>query len=70
MDKNPHAVALGALGGKARATKLTAEELSAIGVKAGKVGGKARAAKLTKERRSEIAREAVRARWAKAAEGR
>jgi hypothetical protein len=36
-DKNPHAVALGRLGGKkggpARAAKLTAEQLSAIGRK-------------------------------------
>lgn len=32
--KNPHAVALGRKGGKARATKRTPEELSAIGKKA------------------------------------
>ncbi len=43
--KNPHAQALGRLGGLK--------------------GGKARAAKLTPEERSELARKAVRARWAK-----
>jgi hypothetical protein len=44
--KNPHAVALGRLGGLK--------------------GGKARVAKLTPEERRELARKAVRARWAKA----
>ena len=45
--KNPHAVLLGSLGGHARARKLTAEQLSAIGKKGGrprktkKKGGKA-----------------------------
>lgn len=43
--KNPHAVALGRLGGLK--------------------GGKARVAKLTPEGRQELARKAVRARWAK-----
>lgn len=43
--KNPHAVALGKLGGKK--------------------SGKARMEKLTSEQRREIARNAVRARWAK-----
>jgi hypothetical protein len=43
--KNPHAVLLGSLGGQARAKKLTAEQLSAIGKKGGrprkkKEGGK------------------------------
>lgn len=46
--KNPAAVALGRLGGKAGGPK----------------GGRARAAKLTPERRREIARKAARARWA------
>ena len=32
--KNPHAVSLGSLGGKARAKKLTKEQLSEIGKKA------------------------------------
>ena len=65
VEKNPHAVALGGLGGKARAAKLTREELSAIGVKGGKKGGKARAAKLTAEQRSEAARKASQERWRK-----
>jgi len=43
--KNPHAVALGRLGGQK--------------------SGKARMEKLTAEQRREIARNAVRARWAK-----
>ena len=67
--KNPHAVALGRLGGqkggKARAENLSDEELSRIGRKAGKVGGKARARALTKEQRQEIARKAAAARWGK-----
>jgi len=46
--KNPHAVALGRLGGLK--------------------GGKARTARLTAEQRSELARKAVRARWARAKE--
>jgi hypothetical protein len=66
--KNPHAVALGRLGGKkggpARAEKLTAEELSTIGRKAGLAGGKARAAALTPARRKEIAKKAAAKRWA------
>ena len=64
--KNPHAVALGKLGGKKRVQSLTREELSDIARKGGKVGGKARAAKLTKEQRSAIARKAAAARWTKA----
>ena len=63
--KNRAAVALGRLGGKARAIKLSADEQSEIGKKAGKVGGKARARALTKERRQEIARKAAAARWGK-----
>jgi hypothetical protein len=70
--KNPHAVALGRLGGKkggkARAENLTAEELSVIGRTAGLIGGKARAAALTPKRRSEIAKKAAAARWGKKAE--
>ena len=41
--KNPHAVALGRLGGKARAQVLSDKEKQAIASKAGKVGGKRRA---------------------------
>jgi hypothetical protein len=73
--KNPHAVALGRLGGlkggKARAEALTEAQLSAIGrkggMKGGKKGGKARAKVLTAAQRQEIARKAAAARWAKKA---
>jgi hypothetical protein len=61
--KNPAAVQLGKLGGKARAKKLSAEELSKIARKAGEVGGKARAEALSKTRRQEIAKKAAAARW-------
>jgi len=64
--KNPHAVALGKLGGKKRVESLTSEELSDIARKGGNVGGRARADKLSSKRRSEIARKAAAARWAKA----
>ncbi len=68
--KNPHAVALGRLGGKKRAEALTPEERAAIGKKAGRFGGRARAATLSAAERSEIARKAGKAgaaaRWAKA----
>lgn len=40
--KNPAAVALGALGGKARRKKLSPEERSAIARAAGKAGGRGR----------------------------
>jgi hypothetical protein len=67
--KNPHAVALGKLGGskggKARAANLSAAQLSKIGRKGGKIGGKARAAALTPEQRSESARKAAAKRWGK-----
>jgi general stress protein YciG len=66
--KNPHAVALGRLGGKvggnARAAALTDAEKSKIGRMGGRVGGKARAEALTPKRRSEIARKAGLARAA------
>jgi hypothetical protein len=63
--KNPAAVALGRLGGKARAEKLSAEQQSEIGRNAGLVGGKRRAEALTAKRRSEIAKKAAAARWGK-----
>jgi hypothetical protein len=63
--KNPSAVALGSLGGKARAKRLSAAERSEIASKA----AKARAEKLTAARRSEIAKRAVGAREAKRKEG-
>lgn len=60
--KNPNAVALGSWGGKARAERLSADELSAIGKK----GAKERLKSLSSSQRQEIARKAVKARWAKA----
>jgi hypothetical protein len=66
--KNPHAVALGRLGGakggKARAENLSAAELSAIGRKGGKAGGKARAESLSAAERRAIAKKAAAKRWA------
>ena len=56
--KNPHAEALGALGGKARAENLSGAQLAEIGSK----GGKARAERLSAARRREIAELAVAAR--------
>jgi hypothetical protein len=61
QKKNPAAVSLGRLGGKARASKLTPEELSEIGRAAGKVGGAARAKKLSPEERRKIAQKAGKA---------
>jgi hypothetical protein len=60
--KNPNAVALGSRGGKARAERLSSDELSAIGKK----GAKERLKSLSSSQRQEIARKAVKARWAKA----
>jgi hypothetical protein len=60
--KNPNAVALGSRGGKARAERLSADELSAIGKK----GAKERLKSLSNSQRREIACKAVEARWAKA----
>ena len=57
-EKNPNAVALGSLGGKARAASLSDAERSAIASQA----GKARSKKLTASQRSDIARLAVAAR--------
>jgi len=67
--KNPHAVALGRLGGKkgglARAAKLTPEQRRTSAQKAGKASRKARIVSLTAEQRREIARKAALARWGK-----
>jgi hypothetical protein len=63
-SKNPHAVALGKLGGKRRAEVLSAEQRRDIGIQGGMVGGRARASALSKARRSEIAKKAAEARWA------
>jgi hypothetical protein len=59
--KNPAAMALGQLGGKARAKTLSHKELSAIGKK----GARARQKSLTAAERSAIAKKAVAAREAK-----
>ena len=59
--KNPNAVALGGLGGKARAKRLSSAKRSEIASKA----ARARAAKLTSARRREIAKHAVSVREAK-----
>ena len=56
--KNPNAQALGSLGGRARAERLSSAEITKISRK----GGKARAAKLTASERSRIAKLAVAAR--------
>ena len=67
--KNPHAVALGLLGGKkgglARAAKLTPEQRRTSAKKAGEASGRARMVSLTSEQRKEIARKAAIARWGK-----
>jgi hypothetical protein len=63
--KNPAAVALGRLGGKARAKKLSPAQQSDIGRIAGKVGGKRRAETLSPARRKAIAQKAAKARWEK-----
>ncbi len=55
---NPHAQALGSLGGKARARNLSEDEVTKISSK----GGKARAARLSAAERSRIAKLAVAAR--------
>jgi Meiotically up-regulated gene 113 len=68
-EKNPHAVALGRLGGlrggNARAEALTAEEMSAIGRKGGLKGGAARTLALSPAKRRAIARKGAEARWGK-----
>jgi dihydrodipicolinate synthase/N-acetylneuraminate lyase len=58
QKKNPHAQALGRLGGKARAERLSDSEIAKIASK----GGKARAEKLTAAERKQIAQMAVAAR--------
>jgi hypothetical protein len=63
--KNPHAQALGSLGGKARAKNLSGVEVTKIASK----GGKARAAKLPAAELSRIAKHAVAARERKRKEG-
>jgi len=67
--KNPHAVALGHLGGTRRAEVLSPEQRREIGIQGGLVGGRARANSLSKARRSEIAQKAAEARWSKKEQG-
>lgn len=64
--KNPHAQALGSLGGKARAINLSDAETAKIA----STGGKARAAKLSAAERKRIAKLAVAARERKKRERR
>jgi hypothetical protein len=58
QEKNPHAQALGHLGGTARAENLPQSQISKIASK----GGKASAKSLSAKRRREIAKKAVAAR--------
>ena len=58
QTKNPHAQALGSLGGKTRAENLSDAAIAKIASK----GGKARAAKLSANERRRIAKLAVAAR--------
>ena len=62
--KNPHAQALGKLGGRARAESLSKGEMSEIASS----GGKARAAKLSRAERKWIAKLGVAARERKRGE--
>ena len=62
--KNPHAQALGHLGGTARADNLPQSQITKIASK----GGKARAESLSAARRREIAKKAVAARERKRAQ--
>jgi hypothetical protein len=63
-EKNPHAQALGHLGGTARANSLPQSQISEIASQ----GGKARAESLSAARRREIAKKAVAARERKRAQ--
>jgi len=60
-SKNPAAVALGKLGGKARAKTLSAQEQSMIG----KLGNAARNENLSADERQRLAKAAAQARWSK-----
>jgi hypothetical protein len=64
--KNPHAQALGRLGGEARGKKLSQAEISRIASE----GGKARASSLSAAERSRIAKLGVEARERKRREKR
>lgn len=65
--KNPHAVALGRLGGrkggKISMQNRTAEEREEFARSGGLAGGRARARSLNAQQRKEIAKKAAAARW-------
>lgn len=63
--KNPHAAALGRLGGKASMDARTPKEREEFARMGGTVGGKARAKKLSESRRKAIAKKAAEVRWGK-----
>ena len=63
--KNPAAVALGKLGGKASMKARSSEEREEFARSGGLAGGKARATALTAAKRKEIAQKAAAARWGK-----
>jgi len=65
MTVREHMQSIAALGGRARANKLSAERQSEIGRNAGLASAKARAEKLSPKTRREIARKAAAARWGK-----
>jgi hypothetical protein len=64
QEKNQAAVVLGSLGGKARAARLSREDMSRIARK----GVRARMKNTSPQRRKEIAQKAAAARWAKSHE--
>jgi hypothetical protein len=63
QKKNPHARALGRLGGKASMQAKTDRERQEFARKGGRAGGRARAESLTKARKVDIARKAAETRW-------
>ena len=67
-QKNPAAVALGSLGGQARAKILTAEQRRAI-AEQGRDAAKEAREKIPMSKRKAMARKAAKARWAKQKEG-
>lgn len=63
-ERRQHLIRIGAIGGHARAAKLSAEELSAIGRKAGLASAAGRLKKIPVRKRRQFARKAARVRWA------
>jgi hypothetical protein len=61
--KNPAAVALGKLGGKASMKARSADQREEFARAGGLAGGKARAAALSPTKRKEIAKNAAAKRW-------